>query len=124
MLKTGKNERPQRGAPREARRTRLLWGHTATPTSRPARAHMGVNHYAGPCARIREPGCGPARCTAPKRNSTTPFVRKLFRGPSLAVETHARDASMVVQAFVSTSCTHISVSTCSTTNLTGSTKIL
>ncbi|KAJ7866343.1 hypothetical protein B0H13DRAFT_2352551 [Mycena leptocephala] len=51
VLKAGKNERPQRGAPHEAS-TRVLRGHTATPTSRPARAHMGVNHYAGPCARV------------------------------------------------------------------------
>ncbi|KAJ7871602.1 hypothetical protein B0H13DRAFT_2669587 [Mycena leptocephala] len=52
-LKTGKNERPQRGASRGFAAHRLA------------------------------------------RKSTAPFARKPFRGPSLAAETHARDASMV-----------------------------
>jgi hypothetical protein len=51
-----------------------------------------ANDYAGPCARVREPGRRPAR-----HCSKLLFLRKLCIGPSLAVEMHARDASMMGQ---------------------------
>ncbi|KAJ7230442.1 chitin synthase [Mycena pura] len=68
---------------------------------------FGINHYAGSCtydvrgfvsadADLLDPAL-----VALLRGSTVPFVAKLFAGPSLAAESHARDPNTVVQAQVS-----------------------
>ncbi|KAF7317673.1 Glycosyltransferase family 2 protein [Mycena kentingensis (nom. inval.)] len=68
---------------------------------------FGINHYAGPCSYdVRGFVAADADLLDPAlvallRGSTTPFVAKLFAGPSLAAETHARDPNTVVQAQVS-----------------------
>ncbi|KAJ7498041.1 glycosyltransferase family 2 protein [Mycena galericulata] len=69
---------------------------------------FGIHHYAGACtydvrgfvstdADLLDPAL-----VALLRASSVPFVAKLFAGPSLAAEPHARDAGTVVQAQVST----------------------
>ncbi|KAH8118887.1 chitin synthase [Phellopilus nigrolimitatus] len=68
---------------------------------------FGVNHYAGPCSYdatafiekdtdLLDPGF-----VNLLRTSSDSFVSKLVSGPSLATETHQQDASIVVQAQVS-----------------------
>ncbi|KAJ6617006.1 chitin synthase [Mycena sp. CBHHK59/15] len=68
---------------------------------------FGIQHYAGSCTYdVRgfvsaDADLLDAALVALLRNSTVPFVAKLFAGPSLAAEAHARDPSTVVQAQVS-----------------------
>ncbi|KAJ7618983.1 glycosyltransferase family 2 protein [Mycena polygramma] len=67
---------------------------------------FGINHYAGTCAYdVRgfvenDADLLDAALVALLRSSTVPFVAKLFAGPGLAAETHARDPNTVVQAQV------------------------
>ncbi|KAJ7065405.1 glycosyltransferase family 2 protein [Mycena amicta] len=78
---------------------------TGNLTARP-RA-FGINHYAGHCTYdVRGFVAADADLLDPAlvallRGSTVPFVAKLFAGPSLAAEPHARDPNTVVQAQVS-----------------------
>ncbi|KAJ7846265.1 glycosyltransferase family 2 protein [Mycena leptocephala] len=120
-LKTGKNGERDRDEELLAELTGRFAAHASfEPTPLPPSAGgvgtgnlaarpraFGVNHYAGPCAYdvrgfvAQDADLLDAALVALLRNSSVPFVGKLFRGPSLAAETHARDASMVVQAQVS-----------------------
>ncbi|KAF7289054.1 Glycosyltransferase family 2 protein [Mycena chlorophos] len=67
---------------------------------------FGINHYAGPCTYdVRGFVAADADLLDPAlvallRGSSVPFVAKLFAGPSLAAESHARDPNTVVQAQV------------------------
>ncbi|KAJ7623767.1 chitin synthase [Roridomyces roridus] len=68
---------------------------------------FGISHYAGPCSYdVKGFVSADADLLDPAivtllRASTVPFVAKLFAGPSLAAEPHARDVNTVVQAQVS-----------------------
>ncbi|KAJ7173470.1 glycosyltransferase family 2 protein [Mycena filopes] len=68
---------------------------------------FGINHYAGPCAYdVRGFVSGDAdlldaALVTLLRGSSVALVAKLFEGPSLAAEGHARDKGTVVQAQVS-----------------------
>ncbi|KAJ7780186.1 glycosyltransferase family 2 protein [Mycena maculata] len=68
---------------------------------------FGISHYAGACTyEVRGFVAADADLLDPAlvsllRGSSVPFVAKLFAGPSLAAEPHARDAGTVVQAQVS-----------------------
>ncbi|CAK5267523.1 unnamed protein product [Mycena citricolor] len=78
---------------------------TGNLTARP-RA-FGINHYAGQCAYdvrgfvAADADLLDAALVTLLRASTVPFVAKLFSGPSLAAESHARDVNTIVQAQVS-----------------------
>ncbi|KAJ7114120.1 chitin synthase [Mycena epipterygia] len=67
---------------------------------------FGINHYAGACTYdVRgfvsaDADLLDAALVALLRGSSVPFVAKLFAGPSLAAEPHARDPNTVVQAQV------------------------
>ncbi|KAF7309423.1 Glycosyltransferase family 2 protein [Mycena indigotica] len=68
---------------------------------------FGINHYAGHCSYdVRGFVNADADLLDPAlvvllRSSSVPFVAKLFAGPSLAAEPHARDPNTVVLAQVS-----------------------
>ncbi|GJJ06868.1 hypothetical protein Clacol_001064 [Clathrus columnatus] len=68
---------------------------------------FGINHYSGGCSYDisqfveKDADLLDAGFVSLLRGSTDPFVRKLFGGPSLSVETHHQDQSAVVQAQVS-----------------------
>ncbi|KAJ6568375.1 glycosyltransferase family 2 protein [Mycena vulgaris] len=68
---------------------------------------FGIQHYAGACSYdvrgfvAADADLVDAALVALLRGSSVPFVAKLFAGPSLAAEPHARDPNTVVQAQVS-----------------------
>ncbi|KAJ7066810.1 glycosyltransferase family 2 protein [Mycena belliarum] len=68
---------------------------------------FGIQHYAGPCTYdvrgfvAADADLLDAALVSLLRGSSVPFVAKLFAGPSLAAEPHARDINTVVQAQVS-----------------------
>ncbi|KAJ7036551.1 glycosyltransferase family 2 protein [Mycena alexandri] len=68
---------------------------------------FGINHYAGACAYdVRGFVAGDAdlldaALVTLLRGSSVPLIAKLFKGPSLAAEGHARDPNTVVMAQVS-----------------------
>ena len=68
---------------------------------------FGINHYAGPCSYDvtgfieKDTDLLDAGFVTLLRSSGDPFISKLVSGPSLATETHSQDASIVVQAQVS-----------------------
>lgn len=68
---------------------------------------FGINHYAGSCSYDvrsfiqKDADLLDAGFVTLLRNSADSFISKLVSGPSLATETHHQDASIVVQAQVS-----------------------
>ncbi|KAJ7708969.1 glycosyltransferase family 2 protein [Mycena rosella] len=68
---------------------------------------FGIQHYVGSCSYdvrgfvAADADLLDAALVALLRGSSVPFVAKLFAGPSLAAEPHARDPNTVVQAQVS-----------------------
>ncbi|KAJ7483304.1 glycosyltransferase family 2 protein [Mycena latifolia] len=68
---------------------------------------FGIQHYAGSCSYdvrgfvTADADLLDAALVSLLRGSSVPFVAKLFAGPSLAAEAHARDPNTVVQAQVS-----------------------
>ncbi|KAK0443981.1 glycosyltransferase family 2 protein [Desarmillaria tabescens] len=79
----------------------------ASPAGATSRTSFGINHYAGSCMYDvkdfieKDTDLLDSAFVPLLRNSTDPFVVKLFSGPSLAAERHNRDESIVVQAQVS-----------------------
>ncbi len=79
----------------------------ANPVGATTRTFFGINHYAGSCSYDvkdfieKDTDLLDSAFVPLLRNSTDPFVVKLFSGPSLAAERHNRDESIVVQAQVS-----------------------
>ncbi|KAI0033324.1 glycosyltransferase family 2 protein [Vararia minispora EC-137] len=71
------------------------------------RTSFGINHYAGPCSYDttsfveKDTDLVDAAFVTLLRNSSDPFVSKLFSGPSLAAERHSKDENTIVQAQVS-----------------------
>ncbi|KAI0065969.1 glycosyltransferase family 2 protein [Artomyces pyxidatus] len=69
---------------------------------------FGINHYAGNCPYDvtgfveKDTDILDSAFVTLLRNSTDPFVSKLFSGPSLAAEKHSKDENIIVQAQVST----------------------
>jgi chitin synthase len=68
---------------------------------------FGINHYAGNCSYDatgfveKDTDILDSALVTLLRNSSDPFISKLFAGPSLAAEKHSKDESMIVQAQVS-----------------------
>ena len=68
---------------------------------------FGINHYAGGCSYDatafveKDTDILDSAFVTLLRNSSDPFISKLFAGPSLAAEKHSKDESMIVQAQVS-----------------------
>lgn len=68
---------------------------------------FGINHYAGPCSYDvsgfieKDTDLLDAGFVSLLRGSGDSFISKLVSGPSLATEAHSQDASIVVQAQVS-----------------------
>jgi chitin synthase len=68
---------------------------------------FGINHYAGNCSYDatgfveKDTDILDSAFVTLLRNSSDPFISKLFAGPSLAAEKHSKDESMIVQAQVS-----------------------
>ena len=68
---------------------------------------FGINHYAGSCHYDatgfveKDTDILDSAFVTLLRNSSDPFISKLFAGPSLAAEKHSKDESMIVQAQVS-----------------------
>ena len=68
---------------------------------------FGINHYAGSCSYDttgfveKDTDILDSAFVTLLRNSSDPFISKLFAGPSLAAEKHSKDESMIVQAQVS-----------------------
>lgn len=68
---------------------------------------FGINHYAGPCFYdvsqfvAKDADFLDSAFVSLLRNSSEPFVSKLFSGPSLAAERHVKDENIIVQAQVS-----------------------
>jgi chitin synthase len=71
------------------------------------RSLFGINHYAGSCSYDatgfveKDTDILDSALVTLLRNSSDPFVSKLFAGPSLAAEKHSKDENMIVQAQVS-----------------------
>lgn len=68
---------------------------------------FGINHYAGSCSYDatgfveKDTDILDSAFVTLLRNSSDPFISKLFAGPSLAAEKHSKDENMIVQAQVS-----------------------
>ncbi|KAI0307192.1 chitin synthase [Multifurca ochricompacta] len=68
---------------------------------------FGINHYAGSSSYEatgfveKDTDILDSAFVTLLRNSSDPFISKLFAGPSLAAEKHSKDESMIVQAQVS-----------------------
>jgi chitin synthase len=68
---------------------------------------FGISHYAGSCSYDvtgfveKDTDILDSAFVSLLRNSSDPFISKLFAGPSLAVEKHSKDENMIVQAQVS-----------------------
>lgn len=81
----------------------------ASPTTGSAadRRQFGINHYAGAASYDatqfveKDTDLLDSAFVTLLRNSAEPFVSKLLSGPSLAVEKHSKDESIIVQAQVS-----------------------
>ena len=71
------------------------------------RSLFGINHYSGSCSYDvtgfveKDTDILDSAFVTLLRNSSDPFISKLFAGPSLAAEKHSKDESMIVQAQVS-----------------------
>jgi len=73
----------------------------------PDRQSFGINHYTGNCSYDisqfveKDADLLDSAFVSLLRNSSEPFVSKLFSGPSLAAERHSKDDGIIVQAQVS-----------------------
>jgi chitin synthase len=71
------------------------------------RQSFGINHYTGSCSYDisqfveKDADLLDSAFVSLLRNSSEPFVSKLFSGPSLAAERHSKDDGIIVQAQVS-----------------------
>ena len=83
------------------------FGNPFMDSSASSKHVFGINHWAGSVSYdakdFVERDCDPMEAVLVRmlRRSDDPFVSKLFSGPALCTETHAKDKSIVVRAQVS-----------------------